>query len=258
MLPPRPSLGPARTGTAPAVPGIEDWVGRDVADARGPYGRIEELFVGRRSGRPEFAIVDIGDRRVAVPLHGAALTGEIVTLGVRREDVATAPSVQGVVDEIPLEVGDRILAQFGLEPGAAPLPEPAEADAAGDGAEVTLSEERLAIRKERLPTERVRFRKHVVSEEVTLTVTVEREELVIEREPLAAGEPAGAAPALGDDRDAAEFVLYAEEPVVERRVVPVERVRVRRGEITETRQIVDEVRREHLDVEQTPIEEDIR
>ena len=241
--------------------GIEAWVGRAVVDGAGPYGRLEEVFVGRRSGLPEFGIVGLADRRVAVPLHGASAGADGIALGVRRDQVEEAPAVRGEVDEIPLEAGDRILAHFGVDPEGSPppavdAPTPPPSAAAGEDVEITLSEERLQVRTRRVPTERVRMRKRIVTDEVTLTVTVQREELVVEREPLAADGAVGDVPEAVGTGEGAEFVLYAEEPVVERRIVPVERVRVSRGEVTETRQVFDQVRRERFEVEEFPTEEE--
>ena len=65
-----------------------------------------------------------------------------------------------------------------------PRPTPDEGatpDPAGtDATEIIRSEERLDVRTGLRPTRRMRFRKRVVSEEVTQTVTIRREELVVE------------------------------------------------------------------------------
>ena len=77
-----------------------------------------------------------------------------------------------------------------------------------------------------MPAERVRLRKEIVEEEVTVTVVLRHEELVIEREPIKPGDapPERAdAPRLDEPM---EIVLWAEEPVVTTRAVPAERVRI--------------------------------
>lgn len=124
-----------------------------------------------------------------------------------------------------------------------------------DAAEVVLSEEQLVVETERVPAERVRLRKEIVEEEVTLTVVVRRQQLVIDREPVASDE-ALVEPArdpLGED-GGMEIVLWAEEPLVTTRTVPVERVRVRRDVVTEEQEITAEVRRERAAVDH-PTEE---
>jgi stress response protein YsnF len=91
---------------------------------------------------------------------------------------------------------------------------------------MTRSEEELAVDTVWRPAERVWVRRRVVEEEVTVTVTVRREELEIEREPASrfdrprrdAGEPA----------EPLVMVLHEERPIVGVEVVPTEVVRVRR------------------------------
>lgn len=257
-----------------------DWPGHEIADAHGMrYGRLDDVFVGRASGRPEFGIVTVarqggeGTKQVAVPLHHASLEGGVVRLPLDPARVKAAPEVQGEVDHIPPDAGGRVLAYFGLhdeettavmphaQPGAghdltaqdpdaslgAPIPDTA--------AEAILNEEQLKLGKEMRPAERVRLRKQVVTEEVTLKVALRREELVIEREPIPA-DAVGLAPsgALGEGEDIV-VVLHAEEPVIERRVVPVERVRLRRDTVTEDAVIREPIRRERVDVEHIDIEE---
>lgn len=232
----------------------EDWLGSPAADPTGArVGTLVELFVGRTSGTPEFGVVDLeaGDGRVAVPLTGARREAAGLVLPYGADRVLGAPRMQGEVDEIPAEVGALINDHFGVDARAAAA-EPEEE------VEVTLSEEQLAVQTQAVPTERVRVRKRVVDEEVTLTVTLRREELVIEREPLprTSHQASETGFPLGEDARTVEFVLHAEEPVVTKRVVPVERVRVNRNTITEERHIADTVRRERVDVDEVPIDQE--
>src|SRR5687768_13223058 len=158
-----------------------DWPGRDIAGTDGTrYGRLDDLFVGQSNGRPEFGIVDVGDKRVAVPMHNASLQGDVVVLPIDPERVRSAPAVEGEVESIPPESGRRVLAFFGMGGEAPTQPMPPMSP----GAETVLSEEQLEVGTEVRPAERVRLRKHVVTEEVTVTVQVRREELVIDREPI--------------------------------------------------------------------------
>lgn len=113
----------------------------------------------------------------------------------------------------------------------------------GSDSAMTRSEERLRVGVRRTATERVRLRKVIVTEEVTQTVVVRREELRVEREPIEGG-PA-------DDRGATdepyEILLYAERPVVRTEVVPVERVRVTKEIVTEQVTVAEELRSEQID-----------
>jgi len=117
--------------------------------------------------------------------------------------------------------------------------------------EIIRSEERLEVRTGLRPTRRVRLRKRVVSEEVTQTVTIRREELVIDEEDLADAEVVA-----GGDHDFGghdhEIVLHEERVVLSTRVVPVERVRVRVRTSTEEVAVSEDLRAEQIDLETVP------
>jgi uncharacterized protein (TIGR02271 family) len=197
---------------------------------------------------------------VVVPLTGARRLPEGVAVAFPAERALAAPRMQKDVEEIPAEVGAMIHDQFGVAPPPATAQPPATAPTQvmphrDEPAEVVVSEEQLAVETRAIPTERVRLHKRVVNEEVTVTVTVRREELVIEREPVAGTSRQAAVSdfPLPTETGEVEFVLHAEEPVVTKRVVPVERVTVNKNVITEERRIVENVQRERVDVDETPI-----
>ncbi|QHC68872.1 DUF2382 domain-containing protein (plasmid) [Rathayibacter sp. VKM Ac-2759] len=117
---------------------------------------------------------------------------------------------------------------------------------------VVRSEERLDVTTVWTPTERLRVRKVIVTEERTITVTLRREELVIEREALET-LPDGAD--LGSQESAPEpitLVLHAEEPVLTTRVIPVERVHVMIDRIVAMQSATEEVRKERVDIQTAP------
>jgi uncharacterized protein (TIGR02271 family) len=122
---------------------------------------------------------------------------------------------------------------------------------ATDGA-MTRSEERLRVATERYAAKRVRVVKYVVTEEVTVTVPIRREEIRIEEVPLddAAPAAAGALDAVASAGLPEVIVLHTERPVVTTEVVPVERVRVRTEWVQEQEQVRDQVRRERVDVDE--------
>lgn len=123
---------------------------------------------------------------------------------------------------------------------------PADGDAA---AQVVLSREELRAAVVHLPMARVRVRREVVTEEVSVTVTVRREVLRVEREEI----PAGArVPAQADGPfsvgGAWEMVLHEERPVVGVEVVPVERVRVDVATVQEAQEVSADLAVEHVEV----------
>jgi uncharacterized protein (TIGR02271 family) len=111
--------------------------------------------------------------------------------------------------------------------------------------EVIRSEEEVVSDVLVTPYERVRISKRIVSETVTRTFEVRREELHVERFPLDPGADAGA----GEEPQELELVLREEEAVVSTRVVPRERVRVRKELVTEQRTVDVELGRERVEVE---------
>ncbi len=161
----------------------------------------------------------------------------------------------------------------GATTAAAGVPVPA-----GDGGMVR-SEEQLRVGTERVATTRARLVKYVVTEEVTITVPIRREEIRVEEVPLdapdlgpgeslvATGSPAGTpagtvagttgtpVPGAADAGATGlpeEIVLHAERPVVSVEVVPVERVRLRTDVVTGQEQVTEQVQRERIAVEETP------
>ena len=133
------------------------------------------------------------------------------------------------------------------------------ANAAGHGdggasgnASMEGSEEGIRVDVLRSPGESVRLRKTVVIEPVSRTVTVRREELRIEREPVTAAALTDGQARAQLREEVHELTLMQEEPSFEKTVVPVERVRLSKRIRTELRQVRGEQRREPIDVERTP------
>lgn len=115
-----------------------------------------------------------------------------------------------------------------------------------DAGSMTLHEERVDVGTEQVETGRVRLRKHVVTEQETVTVPVQREEYEVVREPIADGDRHDGA-RLGDDE--AEVVLHEERPVIEKDVVATERVGLQKETVTDEQQVVTDVSHEEVDVD---------
>jgi uncharacterized protein (TIGR02271 family) len=96
---------------------------------------------------------------------------------------------------------------------------------------------------------RARLRKYVVTENVTQTVPVTREEVRVEREPIteANRDEALSGPDLSEQEH--EVVLHEERPVVEKQAVPVERVRLDTDTVTDQVTVSEEVQKEELDTD---------
>ena len=114
---------------------------------------------------------------------------------------------------------------------------------------MTRSEERLSVGTATQERGRARLRKYVVTENVTQTVPVQREEVRVEREPITDANVADAeaGPAISEEEH--EVVLHEERPVVEKEAVPVERVRLATDTVTEEATVSEDVRKEKIDTE---------
>ncbi|WP_188944724.1 DUF2382 domain-containing protein [Nakamurella endophytica] len=117
--------------------------------------------------------------------------------------------------------------------------------AAGAPPAMTRSEERLRVGTTRVPVERARLVRRVVTETRTVTVEVAHDEVELVREPWDGAAAAPDAPAGGPGW----LVLYREEVEVVRRRVPVERVRLDVYPVTEQRQVEAEVRAERIELD---------
>ena len=87
---------------------------------------------------------------------------------------------------------------------------------------------------------RARLRKYVVTEQVTQTVPVQREEVRVEREPITDdnADAATDGPAISEEEH--EVVLHEEEVVVEKQTVPKERVRLEKDTVTDEQRVSED------------------
>ncbi|MCE6993829.1 PRC and DUF2382 domain-containing protein [Saccharothrix sp. S26] len=115
-------------------------------------------------------------------------------------------------------------------------------EARGDS--VTRYEEELDVGTRDVEAGRVRLVKHTVTEQKDISVPVSHEEVRVVREP-AEGAPTDRAFA----EEEAEVTLRRQEPVVEKRTTPVEKVRLDKQTVTEQEHVRGEVRKERVDVE---------
>jgi uncharacterized protein (TIGR02271 family) len=114
---------------------------------------------------------------------------------------------------------------------------------------MTRSEEQLRVGTTTEEAGRARLRKYVVTENVTKTVPVSREEVRVEREPITDANVGKAmdGPAISEEEH--EVTLTAERPVVEKEAVPVERVRLDTETVTDEVTVDETVRKEQIDTD---------
>jgi uncharacterized protein (TIGR02271 family) len=124
----------------------------------------------------------------------------------------------------------------------------------GEGARIQLREEELHAQKQFVETGEVRVRKEVITEQRTIEVPVQREEIVIERH-----APTGAHISSTDIRPGEEIriPLRRERVTVEKRPVVKEEVTVGRRVVQGTERVGGEVHREEVRVERVEREGDV-
>jgi stress response protein YsnF len=223
------------------------WIGLVAVDPDGDkIGKIHDVYADDVSGQPEWLAVTtgfFGTRVSFVPLHGATVEGDEVCVAYEKDLVKDAPNVEADGSLTPDEEG-RLYTHYGLGVGTTARGT-READATADDA-MTRSEEEVAIGTRTTETGRARLRKWVETERATETVPVSHEEVRVVREPItdANRDRALRGPELTSSEH--EVVLHAEEPVVEKRVVPKERVRLETETVTEEVPVETEVRKERV------------
>jgi uncharacterized protein (TIGR02271 family) len=243
-----------------------DFHGRTLIDNTGEkIGKVEEVYADAEGGQPEWALVHtglFGTKKTFVPIRGARPEGEDLRVGIAKDQVKGAPGVES--DGELSETEERQLFEHYGVPYTTEGSTTADRDAAAPTGRVdgdskagtsdvdeamTRSEEELHVGTARHERGRVRLRKYVVTEQVQQTVPVQREEVRIEREPITDEnrDRALAGPEITESEH--EVVLHEEEPVVEKRTVPKEQVRLDKDVVTEEREISEEVRKERLDTD---------
>jgi len=113
---------------------------------------------------------------------------------------------------------------------------------------IELREERLRVDKQPVETGEVRLRKEVVTEHRSIDVPVTREEVVIERHPVAGGQSTAASIGAGEE---IRIPVREEQVRVEKQAVTKEEVSLSKRKMTDTKKVDEEVRREELRVDKT-------
>jgi uncharacterized protein (TIGR02271 family) len=241
--------------------------GQDLMSQDGDkLGTIEEIYLDTETNQPEWALIAtglFGSKQSFVPISGAGRDGDAVTVPFDKATVKDAPKVDpdGRLSESEEQ---ELYRHYGLDYGSAGSGSGSGTTADRDDDAVgrdtsgpttddamTRSEEELRVGTAERESGRVRLKKYVVEDEVTQTVPVRREEVRLEREPITDGNVGAATdgPAISEEEH--EVVLHEEEPVVEKRAVPKERVRLDKEAHTDERQVSDTVRKEEIEVDDT-------
>jgi uncharacterized protein (TIGR02271 family) len=161
-------------------------------------------------------------------------------------DLATNDFVLKAQEVLKLAEGPAAIPTVAFQTDATGAGMAQQRERAGDQG-MTRSEEELEVDTKQVPRGQAGVRKRVVTEQQHRTVPVEREELRVQREPIPPGEGDGEAEVSADERT---IELREEQPVVDKRVVPKERVRIGKEVVRDQEHVSEPVRKEQVEVEQ--------
>jgi uncharacterized protein (TIGR02271 family) len=254
---------------------VQRWQGRTMVDLAGDkLGTIDAIYLDDETGQPEWATVTSGlftATTAFVPLAQAQDTGDSVQVPYDKDQVKNAPTMQAD-GNLSQDEEAELYRHYGLDYSQhrsdSGLPA-GERDRDRDGIDdhvqdtavgrdtsgpttddaMTRSEEELRVGTQTRERGRARLRKYVTTEQQTVTVPVSREEVRVEREPITDAniDDATSGPAISEEDH--EVTLREETPVVEKRAVPRERVRLDTETVTDERQVSEEVRKEQIQVD---------
>lgn len=243
-----------------------------VYDSNGDkIGSVKQVYTDDTTGEPQFVTVNtglFGTRESFVPVRGATSRGDDIHVPYTKDFVKDAPNIDadGHMEESEQDqlfryyeysggysagTGDRDLdldRDRDVSTGVGGLGDTTrdrDVDLdRGDDDSIVRREEQLRVGTERVESGRLRIRKHVVTEQQTVTVPVEREEFEVVREPLDGTSSSGS---LGEDEIA--ITTHEERPVVDKEVVDAERIGVEKRTVTDQERVSADVSKEQIDVD---------
>lgn len=233
-----------------------DLMGATAYDQDGDkIGKVGQVFFDDATGRPEWVTVNtgfFGTNENFVPLRDASFEGGDLRLPYEKSRVKDAPQIEAAGHLEP-DDEDELYRYYDLGTGtgvgtAAGRAGVENRGGSGDAA-MTRSEEELRVGTERRAAGKARLRKHVTTEEQTVTVPVKREEVRVEREPITDENMDRAIEGPDITESEHEVTVHEEVPVVSTEARPKERVRLEKEEVRETERVSGDVRKEHIEVE---------
>jgi uncharacterized protein (TIGR02271 family) len=239
--------------------------GTPVYDSAGEkIGKVDEIFYDLDTREPEWIGIGtgfFGSKRVLVPVYGASVGEDRVTVAYAKDQVKDSPNVDG--DEVSESTERDLYAYYGLQPSESTSDSQLPRGQASAGeteqaavpqrqtdvgsrreGDVIRSEEQLNVGKREVEAGRVRLRKWVETEPVEASVELERERVRVSREAI--DEP-GSGAQIGEDE--VEMTIREERPVVEKETVARERISLDKDVERRQETVSDEVRKERVEIE---------
>jgi uncharacterized protein (TIGR02271 family) len=245
--------------------------GGTVVDQEGTkIGDIGQVFLDDQTSEPEWVTVKtgmFGGAESFVPLADATISGTEIHVPFTKSKVKDAPRVDDSEGHLSRDEESELYRYYDMSYSDAQSDSGLPAGGVGDSGPdtagtvgrdtsgpttddaMTRSEEQVNIGTERVSAGKVRLRKYVVTENVTQTVPVSHEEVRIEREPITDANRGDAVSGGDITSEEHEVELTEERVVVDKKVVPVERVRLDTEVVTEEQQVSEEVRKEQIETD---------
>lgn len=247
-------------GSAPA--GEPDLRGWGVVAGDGTWlGNVADVLLDRASGTPAYISVALEPSLARQPGGRPAF---IRASEARLDFTARRVHLDGVQGTLAHLLATRPGEPAGAEPSplttAIADARPAEGTVVADGegeVRVQLSEEELEIGKRIVGAGEVRVHKHVQTQQVREVVSVMREDVTVERRPLAEG--AGLEPR--QEGDVWYIPIVEEELVIQKRLVAREELVIRKRQVMEEQVVEETLRRETPEVlgpDDVPLDADPR
>ena len=231
-------------------------------------GKVDSIYLDNETSRPEWAAVKsglFGGHVSLVPLQQGDWDGSTLTVPFDKAALQNAPHHDpdaaisesdedelyrhyGVAGDTSATTSGRSTAD-GDRRDRAGEPGIEGRDTSGPTTDeaMTRSEERLTVGTEQREAGTARLRKHIVTENVSTTVPVSHEEVTLEREPITDANRGDALSGGDLTEETHEVTLTEHRAVVDKDVVPVERVRLGTETVTEHQQVDETVRKEVID-----------
>jgi uncharacterized protein (TIGR02271 family) len=249
----------------PDITEVTGWRGQTLVGSDGEkIGNIEDVYLDQETDQPEWLAVKtglFGGGISFVPLAQASRRGAEVRVPYDKDQVKDAPHADAD-GQLSQDEEGRLYRHYGMDYSESRsdtgLPEGGQSGRETVGRDVsgpetddamTRSEEELRVGTTKREAGRARLKKYVVTEQVETTVPVQREEVRVEREPITDANREAATSGGDITEEEHEVTLHAEEPVVQKDVVPKERVRMDTDVVTDERQISEEVRKERIEAD---------
>jgi uncharacterized protein (TIGR02271 family) len=246
---------------------VQQLIGRTAVDSDGSkVGKVGQVYLDDETGQPIWVTVStgmFGNKQSFAPLYGSKQAGDDLQLAVATGLVKDAPKVDDdghLSDDENDALYQHYAGYLGTSPSGngqsnggrhdlAVEPDVQGTDTSGPTTDdaMTRSEEQLHVGTEKVESGKVRLRKYVVTENVTQTVPVSREEVRLEREPITDANRDAALSGGDITEEEHEVTLHAERPVVSKDAVPVERVRLGTETVTGEQEVSETLRKEQID-----------